>query len=224
MNDGFIPFKGLGWAVAGLLALTAIMSGSSGSQWDALRLRTDRTAKNELQRPSLLKKLLGMGGGTTTGTTTRHHNWNNHRHHDWYDHGFDHRLPAQSDHWHWHTSGTTSGTITGTMTAAGYPELSMISSNFSVATETISASIPVSNYPDDMGAFRFLCGPGQVLADDPIVYPGQPGKSHLHQFYGNTTANAYSDLRLRSERAAIDLHVAAQPFGLLDAGNAQRQG
>ena len=66
MNDGFMPFKGLGWAVAGLLALTAIMSGTSGSQWDAMRLRTDKTARSELQRPSLLKKLLGLGGGGTT--------------------------------------------------------------------------------------------------------------------------------------------------------------
>jgi hypothetical protein len=73
MNDGFIPFKGLGWAVAGLLVLTALMSGSSGAQWDALRLRTDKTARSELQRPSLLKKLLRLGttdGTTTSGTTT----------------------------------------------------------------------------------------------------------------------------------------------------------
>jgi hypothetical protein len=42
------------------------------------------------------------------------------------------------------------------------------------------------------GAFRFLCGAGQLSYDDPLLYPGQPGKSHLHQFYGNTGANAYS--------------------------------
>ncbi|WP_157694145.1 DUF1996 domain-containing protein [Hydrogenophaga crassostreae] len=28
--------------------------------------------------------------------------------------------------------------------------------------------------------------------DDPIVYPGQPGRSHLHAFFGNTGANASS--------------------------------
>ena len=42
------------------------------------------------------------------------------------------------------------------------------------------------------GAFRFTCLAGQVLRDDPIVYPGQPGKSHLHQFFGNTGTNANS--------------------------------
>jgi hypothetical protein len=50
--------------------------------------------------------------------------------------------------------------------------------------------IPPSAAPDVVGAFRFICAGGQVLADDPIVYPGQPGKSHLHQFYGNDKTDA----------------------------------
>jgi hypothetical protein len=45
---------------------------------------------------------------------------------------------------------------------------------------------------DPVGAFRFLCAPGQLLRDDPIALPGQPGKSHLHMFIGNTAANANS--------------------------------
>lgn len=59
-------------------------------------------------------------------------------------------------------------------------------------------TIPGSAAPDVVGAFRFTCGPGQLLYDDPIVKPGQPGASHLHQFYGNTLANAnstYASLR-----------------------------
>jgi hypothetical protein len=31
-----------------------------------------------------------------------------------------------------------------------------------------------------------------VLFDDPIVFPGQPGMSHLHQFFGNLGTNAHS--------------------------------
>ena len=61
-----------------------------------------------------------------------------------------------------------------------------------------SGDIPQSAAPDVVGAFRFICTAGQVLADDPIVYPGQPGKSHLHQFYGNESADAnstYASLR-----------------------------
>lgn len=61
-----------------------------------------------------------------------------------------------------------------------------------------AGAIPPSSAPDFLGAFRFICQPGQVLFDDPIVYPGQPGKSHLHQFFGNLGANAnstYASLR-----------------------------
>jgi hypothetical protein len=50
---------------------------------------------------------------------------------------------------------------------------------------------PVSS--DTVGAFRMFCHPGQLLKDDPLVYPGQPGVSHLHQFYGNAGTNANSD-------------------------------
>ena len=31
-----------------------------------------------------------------------------------------------------------------------------------------------------------------MAKDDPIVYPGQPGMSHLHVFFGNTATNAFS--------------------------------
>jgi hypothetical protein len=51
---------------------------------------------------------------------------------------------------------------------------------------------PASGKPDVVGAFRFICQPSHEAADDPILWPGQPGKAHLHQFFGNTGANAYS--------------------------------
>ena len=73
-----------------------------------------------------------------------------------------------------------------------------IASEFDVNSELIPAPIPASAAPDVVGAFRFICSAGQLLKDDPIVFPGQPGKSHLHQFYGNTGTNAsstYSSLR-----------------------------
>lgn len=52
--------------------------------------------------------------------------------------------------------------------------------------------IPPSSAPDVVGAFRFLCSAGQLSYDDPIVYPGEPGKAHLHQFFGNLAADAHS--------------------------------
>jgi hypothetical protein len=61
-------------------------------------------------------------------------------------------------------------------------------------TTAITAFPPAPlNSQDTLGAFRFVCAPGQLLYDDPIVYPGQPGRSHLHQFYGNLAANANSN-------------------------------
>jgi len=36
------------------------------------------------------------------------------------------------------------------------------------------------------------CSYGHTLNDDPIVFPGIPGASHLHDFVGNTTTNAFS--------------------------------
>jgi len=42
------------------------------------------------------------------------------------------------------------------------------------------------------GYFRVTCGVSHFAYDDPIIYPGEPGRAHLHMFFGNTEANAYS--------------------------------
>ncbi|MFK7889224.1 MAG: DUF1996 domain-containing protein [Granulosicoccus sp.] len=42
------------------------------------------------------------------------------------------------------------------------------------------------------GYFRVKCEVSHFAYDDPIVYPGEPGRAHLHMFFGNTQANAYS--------------------------------
>lgn len=87
-------------------------------------------------------------------------------------------------------TGQTSPTLAG---------LAAIASNFDVNSSLLTTGkIPGTAAPDTVGAFRFICGAGQISYDDPILYPGQPGKSHLHQFYGNVNANAnstYSTLR-----------------------------
>lgn len=46
--------------------------------------------------------------------------------------------------------------------------------------------------PSKVGAFREPCNFSHMAFDDPIVYPGQPGASHLHTFLGNDQANASS--------------------------------
>jgi hypothetical protein len=42
------------------------------------------------------------------------------------------------------------------------------------------------------GVFSVLCDFSHESFDDPIVFPGDPGAAHLHQFGGNTTTNARS--------------------------------
>ena len=44
----------------------------------------------------------------------------------------------------------------------------------------------------DIGNFRTVCDFSHMNYDDPIVFPGQPGASHLHAFFGNSTTNANS--------------------------------
>jgi hypothetical protein len=53
---------------------------------------------------------------------------------------------------------------------------------------------PTSQQPmyTDIGAFRTVCDFSHMAFDDPIVYPGQPGRSHLHAFFGNTGTDGNS--------------------------------
>ena len=42
------------------------------------------------------------------------------------------------------------------------------------------------------GQFRLACEYSHFSYDDPIVFPGEPGRSHLHMFFGNTDTDAFS--------------------------------
>ena len=91
-----------------------------------------------------------------------------------------------------------SGAGTTDVNMASLEGVAPIASNFDPESQLQTAPIPGSAAPDVVGAFRFICMPGQLKADDPIVYPGQPGRSHLHQFFGNDLADAnstYTSLR-----------------------------
>lgn len=46
--------------------------------------------------------------------------------------------------------------------------------------------------PSDVGNWRTTCFPAFMAFVDPIVYPNQPGKGHLHVFFGNTWVTADS--------------------------------
>jgi hypothetical protein len=105
-----------------------------------------------------------------------------------------------------------------------------IADNFDVNTQLQAAEEVPQQEPDPIGAFRFTCNAGQLAKDDPIVYPGQPGKSHLHQFFGNTGTNAnstYQSLRTtggstctRSTNVSVQRSAYWMPAMLDGAGNA----
>lgn len=44
------------------------------------------------------------------------------------------------------------------------------------------------------GMFKVICDLSHRAKDDPIVFPRQPGKAHLHDFFGNRSTDAYSTL------------------------------
>ncbi|MGH9138467.1 MAG: DUF1996 domain-containing protein [Acidimicrobiales bacterium] len=63
-----------------------------------------------------------------------------------------------------------------------------------VAMTAIGVTVePAAAVPELVGGrLRVACGYSHRLADDPIVYPGQSGRSHLHEFFGNITTDAHS--------------------------------
>jgi hypothetical protein len=60
--------------------------------------------------------------------------------------------------------------------------------------------------------FVVECGFSHAAPDDPIVYPGEPGASHLHVFFGNTAVDAdstYQSLLGRETTCAQPLDTAS---------------
>lgn len=109
-------------------------------------------------------------------------------------------------------SGTKSGTATviSDSTASGGSALTFstpvsgdpyanVPSNFDKSQWLATGEpIPPSSANEPSGNFRTGCGHSHFSYDDPIVYPGQQGAAHLHNFYGNSSANfasTYASLR-----------------------------
>jgi hypothetical protein len=61
-------------------------------------------------------------------------------------------------------------------------------------TSRVTENTPFTLTPDsDIGAFRTGCEVSHFAYDDPLVFPGQPGASHLHMFFGNDSVTSMSD-------------------------------
>lgn len=59
---------------------------------------------------------------------------------------------------------------------------------------TVAETAEQSDSGDDTqrGTFRIKCDFSHALYDDPIVFPGEAGRAHLHMFFGNHVADANS--------------------------------
>ena len=102
-----------------------------------------------------------------------------------------------------------SGTAVPTPTLAGLAKVSSGLDIASLLTPTWgTGQLPPLEAGQVEGAFRFLCAPSHNAYDDPIVFPGQPGKSHLHTFFGNTLADGnstYESLRKTGDSTCNDM-------------------
>ena len=77
---------------------------------------------------------------------------------------------------------------TGTMPVVNVPLIQPAYKGYTTAR--VQSGGDTGNPNQDTGAFREPCTPSHFAFDDPIVFPNQPGKSHLHLFFGNTGASA----------------------------------
>ncbi len=143
----------------------------------------DTEANNDLRARRRPRVRLDAGSAATTDAAHVH----------------DHDAASSQDAGHIHDPGTSdAGHVHPVATYIPVGTEVNIPSNFSASPYITSGDMPASSASEPSGNFRFICGFSHLLYDDPIVYPGQPGKSHLHMFFGNKKANAsstYSTLR-----------------------------
>jgi hypothetical protein len=63
---------------------------------------------------------------------------------------------------------------------------------------------------DNASVISVQCLRTHQLPDDPIVFPNQPGKAHMHEFIGNPSTNAHStfdSMRAAQARVKCDTHA-----------------
>lgn len=61
---------------------------------------------------------------------------------------------------------------------------------------SVGGGLAWANLDGPHGRFRSVCEPSHTNSDDPIVFPGKPGLSHRHQYFGARGTDAFA----RSQR------------------------
>lgn len=67
---------------------------------------------------------------------------------------------------------------------------------------------------DGSGAFRTHCVESHISSDDPLVWPGQPGATHEHVFFGNRSVDAFTTIeRLKTGQSTTCDGIALNQSG-----------
>jgi hypothetical protein len=69
----------------------------------------------------------------------------------------------------------------------------------------VAPSDEVAPSANGHGAFAPACAFSHMAFDDPIVFPGQSGRSHLHTFFGNTARPASSTAGIDPGHRQLDM-------------------
>lgn len=167
MSEEFSAFKAMAFGLGAIFVVASIAPDVTGGRFDPLRLRASKDGGSGRHT----KTQTCPDGSVISATST---------------------CPTPTPT----PRPTPTPTPTPIDTTNGvFPEATMVASNFDVSTALQAswgsgAIAPTTT--DVVGAFRFICGAGPLMYDDPIVRPGEPGTSHLHQYYGNSAADANS--------------------------------
>ncbi|MEP7346739.1 MAG: DUF1996 domain-containing protein [Gemmatimonadaceae bacterium] len=107
--------------------------------------------------------------------------------------GFNNQNPAPGQPLHCDYGPIKTTTINNPNPSMGLPQVVTVALgspgvNVQRLLPTVTAPVP-ANFS---GAFRTQCSLSKYAFDDPIVYPGSAGASHLHMFFGNNGVNANS--------------------------------
>lgn len=87
-----------------------------------------------------------------------------------------------------------------------------LQAGFSIDLGLVAEAIP-GIYEAERGAFRFVCGSrAKPMYDDPVVFPKQSGRAHLHQSWGNGDFNAFTTPDSLRLNAATDCNNS--PYSL----------
>ena len=55
-----------------------------------------------------------------------------------------------------------------------------------------TSQLPAAAAASNFGSMLVVCKSSHTKTDDPIVFPDQPGAAHRHDFFGNTSTDAFS--------------------------------